>query len=89
VAVAHNRISNRASRLDADFRSSLPGRPIRDDESVIELTYMAQVTPWWQVQPDLQYVVHPGGHAPLPNEPAQNRTIGNATVLGLRTTITF
>ncbi|HLZ66138.1 MAG TPA: carbohydrate porin [Aliidongia sp.] len=89
LAAAYNRISNRASRLDADLQSSLPGRPVRDDESLIELTYMAQITPWWQLQPDLQYVVHPGGHAPLPSDPAQNRTIGNATVLGLRTTITF
>ena len=89
LAVAYNRISADASRLDAALQRSLPGRPVRDDEGIVELTYMAQVTPWWQLQPDLQYVVHPGGHAPLPGDPAQGRTIGNATVLGLRTTITF
>lgn len=89
LAVAYNRISADASRLDADLQRIFPARPVRDSESVIELTYVGQVTPWWQLQPDLQYVVHPGGHAPLPTDPTQARTIGNATILGLRTTITF
>lgn len=89
LAVAYNRISADASRLDADLQRSLPGRPVRDQESVVELTYAAQITPWWQLQPDWQYIVHPGGHAPLPTDPTQSRAIRNATVLGLRTTITF
>ncbi len=89
LAVAYSRISADASRLDADLRLSHPGRPVRDNESVVELTYTAQVAPWWQLQPDLQYVVHPGGHAPLPTDPTEARAMGNATVLGLRTTITF
>ena len=65
------------------------GTVYSSNETVIEATYQYQVAPWWQLQPDLQYVVHPGGHAPLPGDPAQSRTIRNATVLGLRTTITF
>ena len=89
LAIGYGRISDDASRFDADLRRTMPGRPIRDQESIIELTYTAQVTPWWQLQPDLQYVVHPGGHVPLPDDPSQGRAIGNATVVGLRTTITF
>jgi porin len=89
LAVAYGRISADAARLDADLRRSSPGRPVRDGESAVELTYLAQLSPWWQLQPDLQYVVHPGGHIPLPGDPTQARTIGNATVLGLRTTVTF
>jgi len=89
LAFAYGRISANAARLDADLRRALPGRPVRDQETAIELTYMAQVTPWWQLQPDLQYIVHPGGHVPPPTDPTQLRTISNATVVGLRMSITF
>ncbi|HEV2678367.1 MAG TPA: carbohydrate porin [Aliidongia sp.] len=89
LACAYGRISADASRLDADLQHGLPGRPVRDNESLIEATYQAQVAPWWQLQPDLQYIVHPGGHAPLPTDPTQRRTIGNATVVGVRTVVTF
>ena len=48
-------------------------------EAVVELTYLAQVTPWLTLQPDLQYIIHPGGSA-------EN---DNAVVIGLRGTIRF
>ena len=48
-------------------------------EIVFETTYMAQLTPWLTVQPDLQYILHPGGA----------QSLGNALVLGVRTTIVF
>lgn len=47
-------------------------------ESVIEVFYLLNLTPWVFVQPDYQYIVHPGG-ASLPN----------ATALTLRVGITF
>ena len=43
-------------------------------ETVVEATYVAQLRPWLSVQPDVQYVVHPGG-AP---------TLDDALVAGLR-----
>ena len=51
-------------------------REARDEETV-ELTYQHAITDWWTVQPDLQWVINPGGNA------------HNALVIGLRTTITF
>src|ERR1035438_10031162 len=45
-----------------------PPYPIRDQEVVFEMTYAAQIAPWWIVQPDLQYLVHPGGNVPNPND---------------------
>lgn len=48
-------------------------------EAVIEATYDAQVTPWLHVQPDLQYIIRPGGTGDL----------GNALVLGGRVSVTF
>ncbi|HTR16455.1 MAG TPA: carbohydrate porin [Acetobacteraceae bacterium] len=81
-------VSSRASGLDRDiaFYSGSP-YPIRGSESFIEVTYQAQLAPWWQVQPDFQYVFTPSGGIPNPNQPGQR--IGNEAILGLRTTVTF
>jgi len=46
-------------------------------EVVVEAVYNAIVTPWLSVQPDLQYVVNPGGDAEL----------ADALVIGLRVKI--
>jgi porin len=43
-------------------------------ETTVELTYLAQLGSWLAVQPDVQYVIHPGG----------TRAARNAVVLGLR-----
>ncbi len=61
--------------------------PLRSKETVIEATYQAQVAPWWQVQPDVQYVLSPGGGLPDPNRPGHR--IGAALVLGARSVVTF
>jgi porin len=59
-----------------------------DQETVLELNYLAQVTPWLTVQPDIQYIVNPGGLVPNPNLP-NGGTTEDALVLGARTTIAF
>ena len=48
-------------------------------EMVLEVTYQAQITKWLSMQPDLQFVINPGG----------NQDLKNAVVIGLRTAITF
>lgn len=48
-------------------------------EMVIEATYQAVVTPWLTVQPDVQFVLQPGGDAGL----------GNALVIGCRASVEF
>ena len=50
-----------------------------DYEATIELTYQFQLTPWCVVQPDAQWIIHPGG----------SRAIDDALVIGLRTAIAF
>lgn len=47
------------------------------DEFTVELTYQYALTRWWNVQPDVQWVINPGGNS------------DNALVVGLRTTVTF
>jgi porin len=86
--IAHMRISQDAAALDRDILAIRgPPYPIRDAETVFELSYLAQITPWWTVQPDIQYIIHPGGNVPDPNNP--NRVVGDALLMGVRTTIKF
>lgn len=48
-------------------------------ESVLEITYKAQLTPWWFVQSDLQFTL----------DPSAVQGSGDVLILGLRTGITF
>ena len=61
--------------------------PARGGETYLELTYQYEVMPWWQLQPDIQYVFNPGGGIANPNAPLKR--VGNELVLGLRTNIQF
>jgi carbohydrate-selective porin OprB len=56
-------------------------------ETVLELSYQAQALPWLQVQPDIQYVIDPGGGIPDPSRPGQR--VGSAAVFGLRIVAAF
>jgi len=82
------KISDSARALDLDriFFTGQP-QPVRDYELALNLTYQAQIRPGWSIQPDLQYIIHPGGHAPDPNNPSA--PIRNAIVFGARTTIVY
>ena len=86
-------VSSRARDLDRDTAlfDGDPAYPIRSSESFVELTYQAQVAPWWQVQPDAQYVFLPGGGIPNPLNAngASTPRIGNEAIVGVRTNITF
>jgi porin len=85
--VAYAKISRDAAALDRDTLGIAPPYPIRDEKVVLEMTYAAQIAPWWIVQPDLQCIVHPGGNVPNPNGPTI--AIGNAFTAGIRSTIRF
>jgi len=89
VGMGFARVSNAASGLDAATAFYNPGvySPVRTNETFVEGTYQYQVTPWWQIQPDVQYVFNPGGGIVNPNNPTQK--IKNEAVIGIRTNITF
>lgn len=55
------------------------GIPGPSFESVVELTYSLRLTPCIALQPDIQYVLHPGG----------SRQNGNALVAGFRAIVDF
>ena len=88
LALGYARIGSAARAFDADV-AHFTGHfhPIRSGETVLELTYRFQLTGWWQLQPDFQYIFNPGGGIVNPNAPS--RRIGDAAVLGLRTAIAF
>jgi len=88
LAFALARISDTASQFDAATSRATGGAyPIRRHESVLELAYQAQIAPWWQVQPTVQYVFNLNGGVPNPQQPLKR--LPDAVVLGLRTVITF
>jgi porin len=83
------RVGSGARGLDGDTALYNPGvySPVRSTETFIEATYQYQIMPWWQLQPDVQYVFNPGGGIVNPYNPTQK--ISNEWVIGLRTNITF
>jgi porin len=88
IAFAVAQIGRAARALDRDQRSfSGIAQPIRDNESMIEMMYRFQATPWWALQPDLQFIRHPGGDVALSTQPS--RAVPNAFVLGLRSAVLF
>jgi porin len=58
----------------------------RNFEALLEICYTAQLKTGWTLQPDFQYIWHPGGGVP---EPSGKGTVPSAAVWGLRTTINF
>jgi len=90
IAVAYAHVSRRAQALDADLRqlvsSAWPGRRF---EALFTTVYQYQVRDGWTLQPSFQYIVRPGGGATDPLGPLPSRTLKNAMVLGLRSTMKF
>jgi porin len=82
-------VSSGASGLDGDTAFYNPGifSPRRSAETFLEATYQYQVRAWWQLQPDVQYFLNPGGGIVNPYNPTQK--VKDELVIGLRTNITF
>jgi porin len=76
------KVSGDVSDLDQDIaRFSGAPYPVRRWEGVMEITYQAQIRGWWVVQPDVQFILRPGGGVP--------NCTGNAVVIGLRSTLSL
>lgn len=93
IAFSFAKVGASAVDQDKDYNRANPGatRPVRDYEAVIELTYQYAVAPWWTLQPDAQYIIHPAGYAASPTADTSLATsaMKDAFVLGARTTIKF
>lgn len=82
ISFAYGGISPSASATDA-----LAGGPVRDYQALIEATYQYVVLPGFTVQPDFQYVFHPGAHGVV--DPATGAPLKDAAVFGLRATVVY
>lgn len=84
IGMGYAHVSSRAAGLDVDNIAfgNVPGGPTRKSETFVELTYQYQLKPWIQLQPDIQYVWHPGGGILDPSAPTQR--LKNELVFGLR-----
>jgi len=87
VGLGIARLSGGAIGYDQDVNHFGGNIPVRSTETFVELTYQFAIAPWWQIQPDFQYVFSPGGGIVNPNNPP--RRIGNEAIFGIRSTITF
>jgi porin len=88
IGVGYADVSSRAVALDKETAAFNPStyEPVRSGETFIEATYQYQVTPWWQVQPDLQYVFNPGAGTANPTD---GGSVPNEAIIGLRTNVSF
>ena len=64
---------------DKQLADERRGRPTQSYEGVIEFSYRVQLNKWAYMQPDLQYIIRPGGAG----------LTQNATVLGFQLGVTF
>ncbi len=88
IGIGYTKVSGSAAALDkATAFYSNTYVPTRTNETYLEVTYQYQITPWWQAQPDAQYVFNPGGG--VANPATQGQRLGNELILGLRTNIVF
>lgn len=71
-----SRVADAVRQINTTSGTSLP---LPDAETIFELTYTLKLAPWISLQPDFQYVVHPGGSSSIPD----------AFVIGLRGTVLF
>jgi porin len=86
IAAAYARVGNNARGLDQDigfFGNFLC--PVRSGETAIEMMYQAQLAPWWMLQPELQYIIRPGGGVLNPDGSFRP----NAWVIAVRSSLNF
>ena len=88
IGMGYAKVSSGAAGLDRDTQAFGGGyTPIRSNETFVEATYQYEVAPWLQLQPDVQYIMNPGGG--VANPTSVDQRIKNELVFGLRTNILF
>lgn len=83
VALAYSGISEDASGLDRDSGAAI----VRDHETVLEISYTAEIVSGLTLQPDFQYFWNPGGRVEDPARPG--KAVEDAAVFGLRTSVSY
>ncbi|WP_246725247.1 carbohydrate porin [Beijerinckia sp. L45] len=78
-SAAYGRSSPNLAQTDA-----LTGALVHDYQALIEATYQIAILPGFTIQPDFQYIFHPGAHGVA--DPATGLPIRDAAIFGLRAT---
>lgn len=81
LGMARARVSRDLGRFEREEARIQGGKStgFSDQETVLEGFYSVRVNDWWTVQPDVQWIFHPGG----------SDALSDAVVVGLRTEIVF
>jgi porin len=77
--VIYGRFSRDLRRSQQLERQAGIAAPVQDFEVALEWTYIVQAARWLAVQPDVQYIIKPGGTGTIPN----------ALVVGFQLSVTF
>ncbi|MBR0822714.1 carbohydrate porin, partial [Bradyrhizobium liaoningense] len=76
--------------LDRDFASlNGPAWPVRSSEALVTAVYQYEVQPGLTLQPNFQFIRHPGGGGTDPLGAMRGKPLKDAAVLGLRSVIKF
>ena len=78
-AVSYGSFSSDLRESQRSDRRTGVATTIQDYELVLEWSYSVQVARWLAVQPDVQYIVKPGGSSATPN----------ALVVGMQIAVNF
>src|SRR3954465_11385458 len=90
IAAGYAHVSKRAQSLDADYGAFVNANwPERVFEGLLTAVYQYQIRDGWTLQPNFQYMIHPGGGGTNPSGDLAGRALRNASVLGIRTTLKF
>jgi porin len=90
IAGGYARVSSGARALDGDFQQAFgPAWPVRSFESLVTAVYQYEVRDGWTLQPNIQYITHPGGGATNPLGAMPGTVLKDAAVFGLRTVLKF
>ena len=85
VALAYSGISDDAAGFDRDSGLSA----VRNHETVLEVSYTAEILPGLTIQPDFQYYWNPGGNVPLDADNPTSKAIEDAAIFGMRTVVSY
>jgi porin len=65
IAVSHARVSRDAQALDLHYRRFVDASaPVRSAETLFTAAYQYEIRSGWSLQPNLQYMLRPGGGRP-------------------------
>jgi porin len=87
AAFAYGNISNDLRRAQAIPTNPNASDVISDYESVLEVNYIARISPGFSIVPDFQYIWNPRGRISSDADPS--KPIPDAAIFGVRTNISY